>query len=47
MGTFSAIAGLYVFSSYKTFGGQNIDDDEFLALVGSLASICNAVSRLF
>ena len=30
--------GLYVISSYKTFGSKEINDDEFLAVVGSVSS---------
>ena len=41
----SSTPGLYVFTSYKNYGSQNIHDDEFLAAVGSAGSICNACFR--
>ena len=37
--------GIYTISSYKTFGSQKINDDAFLALVGSISSIFNGSFR--
>mmetsp|Transcript_7305 Transcript_7305/g.9755 ORF Transcript_7305/g.9755 Transcript_7305/m.9755 type:complete len:487 (-) Transcript_7305:93-1553(-) len=42
----TAIGGLFVAGTYKNFGELYIKNDEFLSMVGSVASICNAAGRL-
>jgi MFS family permease len=39
--------GVYVVSSFKIFGAEQIGDDEFLTIVGSVGSFVNGVGRLF
>ena len=41
----SVTPGLYVINSYKTFGSKEINDDEFLAVVGSVSSVFNGSFR--
>ena len=41
----SVTPGIYVVNSYKTFGSKAIDDDEFLAVVGSVSSVFNGSFR--
>ena len=41
----STAAGLYVAAAYKSFGDLEIDDDKFLALTGSVASVFNGSFR--
>ena len=42
----SAAAGLFTIGNYKAFGKEFIDDDLFLALVGSLAALFNGLGRV-
>ena len=43
----SISAGFYIVGNYKTFGQTFIDDDKFLALVGSFGALTDGVSRPF
>ena len=45
LGLISNIPGLYVAAAYKTFGESKINNDEFLAVTGSAASIFNGSFR--
>ena len=45
LGTLSNMPGLYVAAAYKTFGSSNINDDIFLAITGSIASLFNGSFR--
>jgi len=42
----TAIGGLFVAGTYKSCAQKYITDDEYLTMVGSVASICNAAGRL-
>ena len=46
MSFFSIIPGYFVANCFKVFGRTKIDDDRFLALVGSLSSFFNGSCRL-
>mmetsp|Transcript_4653 Transcript_4653/g.7730 ORF Transcript_4653/g.7730 Transcript_4653/m.7730 type:complete len:501 (-) Transcript_4653:96-1598(-) len=41
----TAIGGLFIAGTYKTFGAQ-LKDDAYLSMVGSVASVANAAGRL-
>ena len=41
----SSAGGLYVAPSYKNFGEMSIDDDAYMAVVGSVASVFNGSFR--
>lgn len=41
----STTPGLYVINCYKTFGKKEINEDQFLAIVGSIGSIFNGSFR--
>ena len=45
LGIFSNIPGLYVATAYKTFGTSRINNDDFLALTGSLGALFNGSFR--
>ena len=45
MAVCSVTPGLYVINSYKTFGSKEINNDEFLAVVGSVSSVFNGIFR--
>jgi MFS family permease len=41
----SSVYGFYVVSNYKSFGGEHIQDDRFLAVIGSISAFCNGSAR--
>jgi MFS family permease len=41
----TCMTGIYMSASYKSFGSGHIDGDRFFALVGSLGSVGNGLSR--
>lgn len=43
---FSSAYCLYIPASFKIFGSERIQDDHYLAVVGSVGSLCNGFSRL-
>jgi len=43
----SSAFGMFVAFNYKEYGLNNIKDDEFLTLVGSMGGIANGFSRIF
>jgi MFS family permease len=44
----TAIGGIFIVGTYKSdFGSKHFDDDVFLSLVGSFASLFNAAGRVF
>lgn len=43
----SASFGMFVAFNYKEYGLNNIKDDQFLTLVGSMGGIANGLSRIF
>ena len=45
LGLFSNIPGLYVATAYKTFGTSKINNDDFLAITGSMGSLFNGSFR--
>ena len=45
MALFSITPGIYVVSAYKSFGSDKIDDDQFLAIVGSVSAVFNGSFR--
>ena len=45
LGVLSNIPGLYVATAYKTYGTSRINNDDFLALTGSLGAFCNGSFR--
>lgn len=46
MALFSITPGIFVVNSYKSFGKSKINDDEFLAVVGSVSAFFNGSLRL-
>jgi hypothetical protein len=45
MGFCSIMPGIYLASAYKSFGKEQINDDQFLTIVGSVSSVCNGSFR--
>ena len=45
LGLISNIPGLYVATAYKTFGNSKINNDSFMAIVGSMGSLFNGSFR--
>jgi OFA family oxalate/formate antiporter-like MFS transporter len=43
----TAVGGLFLTGTYKSFAGSYFTDDQYLALVGSIASFGNLSGRLF
>mmetsp|Transcript_32581 Transcript_32581/g.56436 ORF Transcript_32581/g.56436 Transcript_32581/m.56436 type:complete len:310 (+) Transcript_32581:3453-4382(+) len=43
----SVFFGYFVATSYKSFGDEDISDDEFMAAVGAVSAFCNGVARIF
>ena len=43
----NALVIIFISSLYKTYGeGEVVNNDQFLALVGALSAVCNAVGRI-
>ena len=48
MNAMSIMTGFFAVNNFKTYGQANgLDNEQYLALVGSIASICNAIRFLW
>ncbi|MEE4248539.1 MAG: hypothetical protein V2I33_24430, partial [Kangiellaceae bacterium] len=43
----ASVYGIYCVAAFKIFGADNIPDDQFLAIIGSVGNFINGIGRLF